>query len=117
MRAVPMRPCEPVRATCMGAPEVGWRGPGRTARRPSKLRSAASFTTGRRPRPTRPRHLSRPCGETELPVKQLFDEFKEFITKGNLVEIAVAFVVGTAFAAVTLAFNKGIVMAFIAAVF
>ena len=50
-------------------------------------------------------------------MKQLFDEFKEFITKGNLVEIAVAFVVGTAFAAVTLAFNKGIVMAFIAAVF
>ena len=50
-------------------------------------------------------------------MRQLYDEFKEFVTKGDLVEIAVGFVVGTAFAAVTLSFNKGVVMAFIVAVF
>jgi large conductance mechanosensitive channel len=33
-------------------------------------------------------------------------EFKEFITKGNLVEIAVAFIIGLAFAAVVTAFTN-----------
>jgi len=42
-------------------------------------------------------------------VKNFFKEFKEFISKGNLVEIAVAFVLGLAFKAVIDAFMTGIV--------
>lgn len=40
-------------------------------------------------------------------------EFKEFAMKGNLVDIAVGFVMGAAFAKVTSAFINGIVMPFI----
>jgi len=42
-------------------------------------------------------------------VKSFFKEFKEFISKGNLVEVAVAFVLGLAFKAVIDAFMTGIV--------
>jgi large conductance mechanosensitive channel len=42
-------------------------------------------------------------------VKTFFKEFKEFISKGNLVEVAVAFVLGLAFKAVIDAFMTGIV--------
>jgi large conductance mechanosensitive channel len=42
-------------------------------------------------------------------VKNFFKEFKEFISKGNLVEVAVAFVLGLAFKAVIDAFMTGIV--------
>ena len=38
-----------------------------------------------------------------------FKEFKEFISKGNLIEVAVAFVLGLAFKAVIDAFMTGIV--------
>jgi large conductance mechanosensitive channel len=43
-------------------------------------------------------------------------EFKGFVLKGNLLEIAVAFVLGLAFAAVIDAFVSGIVLPFIAAI-
>lgn len=43
-------------------------------------------------------------------------EFKEFVLKGNLLELAVAFVLGLAFAAVVNAFVAGIVLPFIAAI-
>ena len=42
-------------------------------------------------------------------MKNFFKEFKEFISKGNLVEVAVAFVLGLAFKAVIDAFMTGIV--------
>jgi len=42
-------------------------------------------------------------------VKSFFKEFKEFISKGNLVEVAVAYVLGLAFKAVIDAFMTGIV--------
>ncbi|HZA26062.1 MAG TPA: large conductance mechanosensitive channel protein MscL [Actinomycetota bacterium] len=43
-------------------------------------------------------------------------EFKEFVLKGNLLELAVAFVLGLAFAAVVNAFIAGIILPFIAAI-
>jgi large conductance mechanosensitive channel len=43
-------------------------------------------------------------------------EFKEFVLKGNLLEIAVAFVLGLAFAAVVSAFIQGIILPLIAAI-
>ncbi len=43
-------------------------------------------------------------------------EFREFITKGNLVEIAVAFILGVAFAAVVTAFTN-VIMSLIGAIF
>lgn len=43
-------------------------------------------------------------------------EFKEFVLKGNLLELAVAFVLGLAFAAVINAFVAAIVLPFIAAI-
>ena len=43
-------------------------------------------------------------------------EFRDFIAKGNLVQIAVAFVLGVAFGAVVLAFTD-VVLSFIAAIF
>jgi large conductance mechanosensitive channel len=43
-------------------------------------------------------------------------EFREFITKGNLVEIAVAFILGVAFASVVSAFTN-VIMSLIGAIF
>jgi large conductance mechanosensitive channel len=40
---------------------------------------------------------------------RMIKEFKEFVTKGNLIEIAVAFIMGLAFAAVVTAFT-GVVL-------
>ncbi len=40
----------------------------------------------------------------------MMKEFKDFAVKGNLVEIAVAFVMGIAFGKIVTAFNEGIVM-------
>ncbi len=45
----------------------------------------------------------------------MLQEFKDFVTKGNLVELAVAFIMATAFAVVVLAFTEE-VMNFIAAI-
>ena len=42
--------------------------------------------------------------------------FRDFILRGNVVDLAVAVVIGTAFGAVVTAFTKGIVMQFVAAV-
>jgi len=43
-------------------------------------------------------------------------EFRDFISRGNLVELAVAFILGVAFAAVVLAFTN-VVLSLIAAIF
>jgi len=47
----------------------------------------------------------------------MLKEFKEFAMKGNLVDMAVAFVMGVAFAAVTGSFINGIVMPLIGQIF
>jgi large conductance mechanosensitive channel len=44
-------------------------------------------------------------------------EFKEFINKGNLVELAVAFVLGVAFAALVKSLVDDVVMQIVAAIF
>jgi large conductance mechanosensitive channel len=44
-------------------------------------------------------------------------EFKEFLLRGNLVELAVAFVMGVAFAAVVTAFVNDLVMPVVAMIF
>ena len=49
-------------------------------------------------------------------MKALFDEFKDFLMKGNLIELAVAFVMGLAFAAVINSLVENLVMPIIAAV-
>jgi large conductance mechanosensitive channel len=46
----------------------------------------------------------------------MFDEFKRFVTRGNLVELAVAFILGVAFATVVTSFVN-VVMSLIAAIF
>jgi large conductance mechanosensitive channel len=40
----------------------------------------------------------------------MIKEFKEFITKGNVIDLAVAFVIGVAFAAVITSFTNDILM-------
>src|SRR3954453_16672869 len=50
-------------------------------------------------------------------MKNFVREFKEFIDKGNLLEIAVAFVLGLAFKAVIDAFMRGIVNPIIGLIF
>jgi len=45
----------------------------------------------------------------------MFNEFKQFVFRGNLFDLAVAFILGVAFASVVTAFTDGIIMAFIAA--
>ena len=42
--------------------------------------------------------------------------FRDFILRGNVVDLAVAVVIGTAFGAVVTAFTKGIIMQFVAAI-
>jgi large conductance mechanosensitive channel len=44
-------------------------------------------------------------------------EFRDFINRGNLVELAVAFVLGVAFAALVASFVNDIVMQIVAAIF
>lgn len=44
-------------------------------------------------------------------------EFKEFILRGNVLDLAVAVIIGAAFVAVVNAFANGILMALVAAVF
>jgi large conductance mechanosensitive channel len=45
----------------------------------------------------------------------MFKGFRDFILRGNVVDLAVAVIIGTAFGAVVTAFTKGIVMQLIAA--
>jgi large conductance mechanosensitive channel len=47
----------------------------------------------------------------------MLKEFKDFLLRGNLVTLAVAFVIGVAFAALVTAFVTDLVMPIIAAVF
>ncbi len=47
----------------------------------------------------------------------LVAEFKAFILRGNVLDLAVAVIIGVAFGAVVDAFSKGILMALIAAIF
>jgi large conductance mechanosensitive channel len=49
--------------------------------------------------------------------KNLLTEFKDFLLRGNLVELAVAVVIGTAFAALVNALVKDIITPIIAAIF
>ena len=49
-------------------------------------------------------------------MSSLLDEFKAFIFRGNILDLAVAVVLGVAFGSVVDAFTKGILMAAIAAV-
>ena len=46
----------------------------------------------------------------------MLDEFKKFVLRGNLFELAVAFIMGVAFATVVTAFTN-IILSFIAAIF
>jgi large conductance mechanosensitive channel len=46
----------------------------------------------------------------------MFKGFRDFILRGNVVDLAVAVVIGTAFGAVVTAFTKGIIMQFVAAI-
>jgi large conductance mechanosensitive channel len=47
---------------------------------------------------------------------QLLKEFREFILRGNLVDLAVAVVIGTAFTALIAAFTKDVITPLIAAI-
>ncbi len=49
-------------------------------------------------------------------MKDLIKEFKDFVNRGNLVELAVAFVLATAFAPVVLSIVDNIFMPIIAAI-
>jgi large conductance mechanosensitive channel len=50
-------------------------------------------------------------------VRQLLTDFKKFILRGSVLDVAVAFVVGLAFNAVVLSFANDVVMGFIGAIF
>lgn len=50
-------------------------------------------------------------------MKELISDFKKFILRGNVLDLAVAVVVGTAFNAVVLSFANDVVMGFVGAAF
>jgi large conductance mechanosensitive channel len=50
-------------------------------------------------------------------MNNMLQEFKAFIMRGNIVDLAVAVILGAAFGAVVAAFTDGVLMAFIAAIF
>ena len=50
-------------------------------------------------------------------MRNFFGDFKKFILRGNVIDLAVAVVVGTAFNAVVSSFANDIIMGFIGAVF
>ena len=49
-------------------------------------------------------------------MKKLIQEFKEFINKGSILDLAVAFVLGVAFAAVVTSFVNDVIMAIVGAI-
>jgi large conductance mechanosensitive channel len=53
----------------------------------------------------------------DIVLKDLFDEFKAFIARGNVLDLAVAVVLGVAFGAVVRSFTDDVLMAIIGAVF
>jgi len=50
-------------------------------------------------------------------VKKLYEEFKAFVLRGNILDLAVAVVLGAAFAGVVKTFTDGILMPIVAAIF
>ncbi len=50
-------------------------------------------------------------------MKEMLDEFKAFINRGNVLDLAVAVIIGAAFGAVVNSFVKDILMQIIAAIF
>jgi large conductance mechanosensitive channel len=53
----------------------------------------------------------------DVDMKDLVKEFRDFVNRGNLVELAIAFVLAAAFGAVVLAIVNGVLMPLIAAIF
>ena len=49
-------------------------------------------------------------------MKNMLNEFKDFINKGNLVQLAIAFLLATTFAPVVTAFAEGVIMNLVAAI-
>jgi large conductance mechanosensitive channel len=50
-------------------------------------------------------------------MSKLLKEFRDFLLRGNLIQLAVAFVMGVAFAAVVNSFVKNLIMPIVAAIF
>src|SRR5262245_18694593 len=50
-------------------------------------------------------------------MKKLYEEFKAFVLRGNVLDLAVAVILGAAFAGVVKTFTDGILMPIIAAIF
>jgi large conductance mechanosensitive channel len=50
-------------------------------------------------------------------MKGVIKEFKEFAFKGNMLDLAIGFIIGAAFSAVVTALSKGVLMQVISAVF
>jgi large conductance mechanosensitive channel len=50
-------------------------------------------------------------------MKSMFDDFKKFIMKGNVLDLAVAVIIGAAFGAVVVSFTNDIIMPIVGAVF
>jgi large conductance mechanosensitive channel len=50
-------------------------------------------------------------------VKDLIKEFRDFVARGNIIDLAVAFILGVAFASVVTSFTNDILMAIIGAIF
>ena len=50
-------------------------------------------------------------------MKDLLDEFKAFVMRGNVLDLAVAVILGIAFGAVVVSFTNDIIMAIIGAIF
>jgi large conductance mechanosensitive channel len=57
-----------------------------------------------------------PVSDRGLHVKSLFDEFKAFILRGNVVDLAIAVVIGAAFGAIVVALVKDLITPLIAAI-
>lgn len=49
-------------------------------------------------------------------MRSVIKEFKEFAFKGNMLDLAIGFIIGAAFSAVVTALSKGVLMQFISAV-
>jgi large conductance mechanosensitive channel len=50
-------------------------------------------------------------------MRKFFKEFKEFISRGNIIDMAIAFVISTAFSAIVTALVNKVIMPLIAAIF
>ena len=53
----------------------------------------------------------------ESVVRVLLEDFKRFVLRGNVLDLAVALILGLAFGTIVTAFTDGVLMAFVAAVF